>query len=122
VHGWHFIGHSLGIGDTERVSALLDASAETRELCILPAIWSERRKNYTIMFLKTEKSNDFVLPSFAAALVLASLPMQMWGVSPQASRQRKMANGLTPLPLPEAANICRWIESTHLQSVAGEPF
>jgi hypothetical protein len=31
------------------------------------------------MFLKTETPNNSVLPSLAAALLLASLPAQMWG-------------------------------------------
>ena len=45
------------------------------------------------MFLKTEKPNNSVLPSLAAALLLASLPMQMWAHS---AGQRSTKNGEWP--------------------------
>jgi len=45
------------------------------------------------MFLKTETPNNSALPSLAVALLLASLPAQMWG---RAAGQPSTKNGEWP--------------------------
>ena len=50
-------------------------------------------KELHFMVLKTETPNNSVLPSLAAALLLASLPAQMWG---RAAGQPSTKNGGWP--------------------------
>ena len=50
-------------------------------------------KELHYMFLKTETPNNFALPSLAVALLLASLPAQMWG---RAAGQPSTKNGEWP--------------------------
>src|ERR1035437_4003109 len=56
-------------------------------------------KELHFMVLKTETPNNSVLPSLAAALLLASLPAQMWG---RAQGQPSTKIGVWPYYPPDA--------------------
>jgi len=83
---------SVGLDQNERLGPARP-EAPQRQLMYTSGYLERVPKELDYMFLKTETPNTSALPSLAVALLLASLPAQMWG---RAAGQPSTKNGEWP--------------------------